>query len=86
MVLMLVSFTGEKNDDPNHPDFVPSQFSFITSPVKAKVKRDPTRYHQLQEIKAKRLKFAASSTISATDGPDIGCTIVDVRFETTSQI
>ena len=50
---MLISFTGEKNDDPNQPDFVPSQFSFIASPVKAKVKRDLTRYHRSQEIKAK---------------------------------
>ena len=83
---MLVSFTGEKNDDPNHPDFVPSQFSFIASPVKAKVKRDLTRYHRSQEIKAKRLKFAASSTISATDGPDIGCTIVDEEDHNDSTI
>ena len=83
---MLISFTGEKNDDPNHPDFVPSQFSFIASPVKAKVKRDLTRYHRSQEIKAKRLKFAASSTISATDGPDIGCTIVDEEDHNDSTI
>ena len=83
---MLVSFTGEKNDDPNHPDFVPSQFYFVASPMKAKVKRDITRYDRSQEIKAKRLKFVASSTISVTDGPNIGCTITDEEDHNDSTI
>ena len=68
---MLISFTGRKNDDPSHPDFVPTQFSFVQSPIKAKVKRDLTKYHRSQEIKAKRLKFSVSSKSGATDGTDV---------------
>ena len=51
--MMFVCFVGEKNDDPNHPDYVPSQFSFLKSPVKAKMKRDLVRYHRSEDIKAK---------------------------------
>ena len=61
---MFVCFVGEKNDDPNHPDYVPSQFSFLKSPVKAKMKRDLISYHRSEDIKAKRLKSMASHTTS----------------------
>ena len=67
---MFVCFAGEKNDDPNHPDYVPSQFSFLKSPVKAKIKRDLTRYHRSEEIKAKRLKSTVSHTGSIMDVGD----------------
>ena len=52
LIIMFVCFAGEKNDDPNHPDYVPSQFSFLKSPVKAKMKRDLIRYHRSEKIKA----------------------------------
>lgn len=62
---MFICFAGEKNDDPNHPDYVPSQFSFLKSPVKAKMKRDLIRYHRSEDIKAKRLKSMVSHTKSS---------------------
>ena len=62
--------TGEKNDDPNHPDYVPNQFAFLKSPVKAKVKRDLIRYHRFEEMKVKRLKSTVSPTGSIVDGED----------------
>ena len=67
---MFVGFAGEKNDDPNYPDYVPSQFSFLKSPVKVQIKRDVIRYHRSKEIKAKRLKSMASHTGSITDIED----------------
>ena len=67
---MFVCFAGEKNDDPNHPDYVPNQFSFLKSPVKAKMKRDLIRYHRSEEIKAKRLKSTVSHTGSIVNVGD----------------
>ena len=43
--IMFVCFAGEKNDDPNYPDYMPSQFSFLKTPVKAKMKHDLIRYY-----------------------------------------
>ena len=37
---MFVTFTGEKNDDPSHPDYMANQFSFVKSPMNAKMKGD----------------------------------------------
>lgn len=68
---MFICFAGEKNDDPNHPDYVPNQFSFLKSPVKTKVKRDLIRYHRSEEIKAKRLKSTVSHAGSIMDVGDI---------------
>ena len=67
---MLICFAGEKNDDPNYPDCVPSQFSFLKSPVKVQIKHDVIRYHRSEEIKAKRLKSMASRTGSIMDIED----------------
>ena len=67
--IMFICFAGEKNNDPNYPDFVLSQFSFLKSPVKVQIKRDVIRYRS-EEIKAKRLKPMASRTGSITDIED----------------
>ncbi|XP_077990988.1 uncharacterized protein LOC144445324 [Glandiceps talaboti] len=38
--------TGAKNDDPNHPDYVPSVFSFITQQRKRKAETDLQRFER----------------------------------------
>ena len=62
-----------KNDNPKHSGFVPSQFSFVKSLTKDKVKCDLTRYHRSEDIRVKRLKFAELS------GRDVGQCTVDYK-------
>ena len=71
MKLKFACFAGEKNDDPNHPGTMcQANFSFLKSPVKAKMKHDLIRYHQSEEIKAKGLKSIVSHAGSIVDVGD----------------
>ena len=79
---MFITFTGEKNDDLNHPDYVPNQFSFVKPPMKAKVKHDLIRYHLSEEIKAKQLMSATSNTVSVVEVVDTEDSSADVVLRT----
>ena len=52
---------GEKSEDVNHPDYVPSLFSFLESSEVAKRKRSLQRYNRSLELQAKRKCDSADS-------------------------
>ena len=56
MILVIASIIliGEKSEVVNHPDYVPSLFSFLESSEVAKRKRSLQRYNHSLELQAKR--------------------------------
>ena len=57
--------SGSKSDDPLSPDFVPTLFSHLKSPVKRKAKRDLVRYERRREVKKRRLEFTLREEVAA---------------------
>ena len=77
--------TGAKSNDPLSPDFVPTLFSHVESPIKRKAKRDLVRYERSREVKKRRIECSLREE-AATALLQLGCDSldVDVGIEETS--
>ena len=77
--------TGAKSDDPLSPDFVPTLFSHVESPIKRKAKRDLVRYERSREVKTRRIECSLREE-AATALLQLRCDSldVDVGIEETS--
>lgn len=72
--------SGSKSDDPLSPDFVPTLFSHLKSPVKRKAERDLVKYERRREVKRRRLECSVRDEAAAallqlgddTSGVDTG--------------
>ena len=77
--------TGAKSDDPLSPDFVPTLFSHVESPIKRMAKRDLVRYERSREVKKRRIECSLREE-AATALLQLRCDSldVDVGIEETS--
>ena len=69
---MLLFFAGKKSDDPLSPDYVPSIFEHIASPVKRKRQSDYTKFQKRQDLKSRR-REQNLRTDAATALLELGC-------------
>ena len=68
---------GSKSDDPTSPDYIPSLFAHVMSPVKRKVERQLSRYERTSVCKRRRLQAWREGEAAGSSHPPSDPSLID---------